>query len=101
MRAADRSRWATALGHARRRWQTAGAAERTAIATELDALWAELAQDGSEPAVLPGELDALPVTVGPRHAALGALLTSFGSPGAGVTPRATNAKVVPPRVSSA
>jgi len=84
MRAADRGRWAAALAAARRRWMAGEDPAR--ITAELDALWAELGGDAAE--------------AGPRHAALGALIAGFGSPGRGVTEGA-NVEVNPPRVSGA
>lgn len=101
MRPEDRGRWATALAHGRRRWQQADAAERAVIATELDALYAELGGKRAIAEALDEAYAAKQVTVGPRHCALGALLTSFGAPGAGVPSPVPDEKVSPPRVRSA
>lgn len=102
MRAQDRGRWAAALAAARRRWLHADAAGRVVITTELDALYAAL---GGKRAIAEA-LDEAYATcnegrVGPKHSALGALLASYGSPGAGVTSRLPNIKVSPPRVRPA
>lgn len=86
MRAQDRGRWAAALAAARRRWLNADVAERAIIATELDALYAELGGKRAIASALDEAYATEPApTVGPRHCALGALLASFEHPGRGVT----------------
>jgi hypothetical protein len=67
MRAQDQGRWAAALAAARKRWNAGEDAGK--ITAELDELWDALGGGAPE--------------AGPRHCALGALLVSFGSPGAG------------------
>lgn len=95
MRAQDRGRWATALAAGRKRWQQADVAERAVIASELDALYAELGGKRAIAAAFDEAYAPNEVTVGPKHCALGALLADKasdnapdngpdkGSPGAG------------------
>lgn len=70
------ARWQAVIAEVRPLWDRASVAERAEITDELDALYRELGgtvNGGAAP----------PVSVGPRHASVRALLTSYG-PGPGV-----------------
>jgi hypothetical protein len=66
------ARWKAVLAEVRPLWDRASAAERAEITDELDALYRELGGVVNEPAEAGA---APPVSVGPRHASVRALLT--------------------------